>query len=270
MSKMVYLKTDVEIAVIKANGDLLGRTHAEVAKIIKAGVTTKELDTIADTFIKDNGGHPSFKGYQVGKLKFPAALCISINDVVVHGIPNSYQPKDGDIVSIDCGFYKNGFHADSAYTYGIGNVKPEVQALMRTTKESLFEGISKAGIGIRRTACVMATAPITTANNATISMTNNKPPDKPLDCDSPNKAAGKRATIPIIINIEIPFPIPLSVIFSPNHIQNIVPATKIITEYKRNETGSIFGNKAPCEIMVTCTYVKACAAVTKIVKTRVI
>ena len=149
MSKMVYLKTDVEIAVIKANGDLLGRTHAEVAKIIKAGVTTKELDTIADTFIKDNGGHPSFKGYQVGKLKFPAALCISINDVVVHGIPNSYQLKDGDIVSIDCGFYKNGFHADSAYTYGIGNVKPEVQALMRTTKESLFEGISKAGIGSR-------------------------------------------------------------------------------------------------------------------------
>jgi methionyl aminopeptidase len=149
MSKLIYLKTDTEIATLKANGDLLGRTHAEVAKAMKVGVTTKELNRIAEEFIKDNGGIPSFKGYGPRNNPFPAALCISVNDIVVHGIPSIYTLKDGDIVSIDCGFNKNGFHADSAYTYGIGNVAEQTVKLLQITKSSLFEGIEKATPGLR-------------------------------------------------------------------------------------------------------------------------
>jgi methionyl aminopeptidase len=146
---MVYFKTDQEIAIIKQNGKLLGKTHAEVAKIIKAGVTTAELNRIAEEYIFDHKAHPSFKGYVVSGRKFPGALCISVNDVVVHGLPSNYQLKDGDIVSIDCGVYLNGFHADSAYTYAIGEIKPEVQALLNVTKESLYLAIEKAVEGKR-------------------------------------------------------------------------------------------------------------------------
>jgi methionyl aminopeptidase len=95
---------------------------------------------MAETFIRDNGGTPSFKGYH----GFPFALCISVNEAVVHGFPSDYVIKDGDIISVDCGFYMNGYHGDSAYTYAIGNVKPEVLQLLKVTKESLFRGVAKA------------------------------------------------------------------------------------------------------------------------------
>jgi methionyl aminopeptidase len=146
---MVYLKTDDEIAIIKQNGILLGKAHAEVAKMVKPGVTTAKLNEIAEQYIGDNGAHPSFKGYVVSGRKFPAALCISINDVVVHGLPGSYELVDGDIVSIDCGVYLNGFHADSAYTYAVGEVKEEILDLLKYTKESLYKGIEMSVDGMR-------------------------------------------------------------------------------------------------------------------------
>lgn len=146
---MIFLKTNAELEIIRANGIILGQAHAEVAKIIKPGVTTKELDKVAYEFIKDSKGHPSFLNYNVSGNKFPASLCISINDVVVHGIPSHYQLKDGEIVSIDCGVYKDGFHADSAYTYAIGDVKEDTLKLMRTTKKSLYLAIEQAVFGKR-------------------------------------------------------------------------------------------------------------------------
>jgi methionyl aminopeptidase len=146
---MIYLKTEQELEVIRTNGVILGKTHAEVAKVIKPGVTTKALDKIAFEYIKDNEAIPSFLNYQGSGGKFPASLCISVNDVVVHGFPSSYEIKDGDIISIDCGVFKNGFHADSAYTYGVGEVNSETQRLLRTTKESLYLAIEQAIVGKR-------------------------------------------------------------------------------------------------------------------------
>jgi methionyl aminopeptidase len=142
---MVYIKTEEEIELIKISGDVLGRAHAEVAKQIKPGVTTKYLDKIAETFIRDNGGKPSFKGYN----GFPGTLCVSPNDQVVHGMPNDIELKEGDILSVDCGVYLNGFHSDSAYTYCIGEVKKEVKDLLFHTKESLYKAIENAIEGKR-------------------------------------------------------------------------------------------------------------------------
>lgn len=119
---------------------MVSATLTEVAKMLKPGITTLSLDQMAETFIRDNGGKPSFKGYN----GFPYSLCISVNDVVVHGFPGAYELKDGDIVSVDCGFYKNGYHGDSAYTFAIGNVAPEVLQLLKVTKESLFRGVAQA------------------------------------------------------------------------------------------------------------------------------
>lgn len=119
---------------------MVSATLTEVAKFLKPGIKTEAIDKMAEAFIRDNGGVPSFKGYG----GFPASLCISVNEVVVHGFPGDYELKDGDIISVDCGVYMNGFHGDSAYTFAIGNVKPEVLALMRVTKESLFRGIAQA------------------------------------------------------------------------------------------------------------------------------
>ena len=143
--KIIYLKSEEELDIIKQNGQILGKAHAEVAKLIEAGITTKELDKVAFEYIKDNGGQPSFLNYN----GFPASLCISVNEVVVHGIPSNRVLKDGDIVSIDCGVYKNGFHADSAYTHTIGEVKNEVLELLKHTYRSLFKGIEQARIGNR-------------------------------------------------------------------------------------------------------------------------
>lgn len=143
--KVIYIRSDEEIELIKISAQILGKAHAEVAKLIRPGVTTKELDKVAETFIKDNGGSPSFLGYN----KFPASLCISVNDVVVHGIPGRYEVRDGDIISIDGGVKLNGYHSDSAYTYPVGNVSPAVKRLLARTKESLYMGIEKAVEGNR-------------------------------------------------------------------------------------------------------------------------
>lgn len=136
---MIFLKSDEEIILIKESAQVLGKAHAEVAKWIKPGVTTKRLDKIAEEFICDNNGYPSFKGYN----GFPTSLCISLNETVVHGFRNQYQLREGDVISIDCGVKLNGFHSDSAYTYPIGNVSSEVTNLLKRTKQSLYLGISR-------------------------------------------------------------------------------------------------------------------------------
>ena len=143
--KTIFLKSEQEIDLIKVSAQVLGKAHAEVAKWVKVGTTTAQLDKIAEEYIRDFGGHPSFKGYN----NFPAALCISLNETVVHGFPSSYQLKDGDIVSIDCGVKLNGFHSDSAYTYPVGEVRPEVMMLLKRTKQSLYLGIEQANEGKR-------------------------------------------------------------------------------------------------------------------------
>jgi len=146
---MIYLKTPEDLAIIKENGDILGRCHAEVAKAIKPGVTTLELDKIAYEFISDNHAHPSFLNYQVGNKKYAYSLCISVNDVVVHGLPSNLVLKEGDTIAIDAGVFKKGFHADSAYTYAIGDVDQSVKDLLQRTKESLYLGVKQAHFGKR-------------------------------------------------------------------------------------------------------------------------
>jgi methionyl aminopeptidase len=141
---MINLRTESEIAILRENARMVSATITEVAKMLRPGITTAALDKRADEFIHDNGGTPSFKGYGPSKNPFPAALCISVNEVVVHGIPGPYELKDGDVVSIDCGFYRNGYHGDHAYTFAIGDVKPEVLQLLRITKESLYKGAEQA------------------------------------------------------------------------------------------------------------------------------
>ncbi|MBO9699622.1 MAG: type I methionyl aminopeptidase [Sporocytophaga sp.] len=142
---MIYYKTEEEIDLIKKSGDLLGQVHGEIAKAVKIGVTTQVLDEIAFNFIKKNGGIPSFKGYN----GFPYTLCISVNEQVVHGFPSDYILKDGDVISVDCGVNLNGYHSDSAYTYGVGNVAEEVKQLLEFTKQSLYLGIEEAIVGKR-------------------------------------------------------------------------------------------------------------------------
>jgi methionyl aminopeptidase len=142
---MIVYKTQEEIELIRQSAQILGKAHAEVAKMIQPGVSTIALDKRAEEFIRDNEGEPSFKGYN----NFPASLCISVNDAVVHGIPDKYELREGDIISIDCGVFLNGFHSDSAYTYPIGEVSPEVRKLLKVTKESLDIGIQHALAGSR-------------------------------------------------------------------------------------------------------------------------
>jgi len=142
---MIHYKTLEEVQKIKESADILAKAHGEVAKHIKVGVKTSHLDKIAEEFIRDNGGVPSFKGYN----GFPASLCISVNEVVVHGFPSKYELKDGDIISVDCGVFHQGFHSDSAYTYPVGEVSTPVLDLLRATKDSLYLGIEKAIFGNR-------------------------------------------------------------------------------------------------------------------------
>jgi len=142
---MIYLKTSEEIELLRESNMLVGKTLGELAKIIKPGVSTLELDKLAEEFIRDNGAEPGFLGYG----GFPNTLCISCNDQVVHGIPSSYVLKEGDVVSIDCGVYKNKYHGDSAYTFAVGEIDPEVQKLLNATKESLYKGIENAIEGKR-------------------------------------------------------------------------------------------------------------------------
>jgi len=142
---MIYYKTKEEIELIRESSLLVGKTIAEVAKSIKPGVTTLQLDSIAEQFIKDHNAKPSFLGYS----GFPNSLCISVNDVVVHGIPSKYVIKEGDIISVDCGVFKNGFHGDSAYSFAVGEVGEDKRKLLAVTLESLLKGIEKVKVGNR-------------------------------------------------------------------------------------------------------------------------
>lgn len=143
---MIYLKTDEEIELMRVANQLVGKTLGELAKHIVPGVTTLQLDKIAEEFIRDNGATPAFLGYG----GFPNSICASVNENVVHGIPSSKTVlKDGDIISVDCGTHINGFTGDSAYTFCVGEVSPEVKHLLKTTKESLYLGIQSAVEGKR-------------------------------------------------------------------------------------------------------------------------
>lgn len=143
---MIIIKGNHEIEIMKHAGKLVALAHKEVAKHIKPGVSTKELDTVVEQFILNNGGTPSFKGYG----GFPASICASVNEVVVHGIPsNNKILKDGDIISIDIGVNYKGYHGDSAWTYAVGNVSSDKLKLMEVTENALYEGLKAAKAGNR-------------------------------------------------------------------------------------------------------------------------
>lgn len=146
---MVHLKSQREIERMRESADVVGRALALVAEHIRPGVTTRELDRVAEEFIRDHGGEPAFKGYKVGRHVFPASLCISRNDVVVHGIPGSEVLEDGDLVSIDCGVKLNGYYGDSAYTFAVGEISAEKAELCRVTYDALHAGIAQAVHGRR-------------------------------------------------------------------------------------------------------------------------
>ena len=145
----IFLKTEDEIELMRQANQLVGKTLGELAKHIKPGVTTLQLDQVADEFIRDHGAIPTFKGFpNPYGGPFPASICTSVNDVVVHGVPNAETVlKDGDIISIDCGTLLNGFCGDSCYTFCVGEVSEEVKELLRVTKESLYKGIDNAVAG---------------------------------------------------------------------------------------------------------------------------
>jgi methionyl aminopeptidase len=142
---MVHLKSSEEIELMRHSALIVSRTLALIAEKIAPGVTPLELDKIAWEYIADQGAKPAFLGFH----GFPNTLCISVNEAVVHGIPNNKPFKDGDVVSVDCGVVKNGYYGDHAYTFGIGEVKPEVMQLLRVTKESLYLGIESMVEGNR-------------------------------------------------------------------------------------------------------------------------
>jgi len=144
MGKIFY-KTDEEIELIRESSLLVGKTLAEVAKLIKPGVTTIELDTMAEEFIRDNGALPGFKGL----YDCPSTLLCSVNQAVVHGLPTKKPLVNGDIVSVDCGVLMNGFYGDVAYTFEVGEVKPEIKKLLQVTKECLAKAIEEAVHGKR-------------------------------------------------------------------------------------------------------------------------
>lgn len=142
---MIYIKTREEIELMREAALSVSRTLGILAKEIKPGVTSLYLDRLAEEYIRDNGGEPAFKGL----YGFPNTLCMSLNEAVVHGIPNDKPFKDGDIISVDCGVKKNGFYGDHAYTFAVGEVKPEVQKLLDVTKECLYLGIEQFKNGNR-------------------------------------------------------------------------------------------------------------------------
>lgn len=139
------IKTDYEIEKIRKSSLLVGETIAEVAKALQPGVTTGKLDQIAEEFIRDHKAAPAFKGYN----GFPATLCISINEVIVHGIPGKREIKEGDLVSIDCGTIIDGYYGDSAFSFGMAGISDELLMLMKRTKESLYKGIAAVASGKR-------------------------------------------------------------------------------------------------------------------------
>ena len=142
---MIYLKTDEEIELLRENNLLVSRALAEVGRHVRAGITTRELDKIAESIIRDAGAEPAFLGYQ----GYPASSCISVNEVVVHGIPGERVIEEGDIVSVDLGTFMKGFVGDSAYTFAVGEVSAEARKLMEVTKEALRKGAAQAKAGNR-------------------------------------------------------------------------------------------------------------------------
>ena len=142
---MIYYKTEEEIELVRKSSLLVAKTHAEIAGLIKPGITTLALDKIAEEFIRDNGGVPAFKGYG----GFPNTLCMSPNEQVVHGIPNDRFLENSEILSVDCGVVMNGYYGDSAFTYEVGEVDVETKKLLKVTKESLYKGIEQAVAGNR-------------------------------------------------------------------------------------------------------------------------
>lgn len=142
---MLLYKTKEEIEFLRESNILVSKTLAEVARHVKQGITTLELDRIAEEFIRDHGAKPGFKGYN----KFPNTLCTSVNSEVVHGIPSSYVLKEGDIVSIDCGVLLNGYYGDSAFTFPVGEINQEKKKLLEYTRNALYKGVEMAIVGNR-------------------------------------------------------------------------------------------------------------------------
>ena len=142
---MISIKSEREIELLRIAGKIVGDTHNYIKQYIKPGITTMELDHIAETFIRKNGATPSFKGL----YGFPNACCISVNEEVVHGIPSNRKLKEGDIVSIDIGACYKGYHGDSAWSYPVGKVDKQKEDLLKHTEESLYEGLSVIHDGAR-------------------------------------------------------------------------------------------------------------------------
>ncbi len=142
---MIFYKTESEVALMKQSAELVSKTLTEVAKVLKPGMTTMQIDSLCADFARDHNAILSFKNYR----GYPHNICASINDVVVHGFPNNTTLKEGDVVSIDLGVILNGWHGDHAYTFILGEVNEDVLQLVRVTKESLYKGIEKAVVGNR-------------------------------------------------------------------------------------------------------------------------
>ncbi|MBP3227895.1 MAG: type I methionyl aminopeptidase [Bacteroidaceae bacterium] len=147
---MIFLKTDDEIELLRAANLLVAGTLAEIARMIKPGVTTLDIDRLAETYIRDHGAVPTFKGFpNPYGADFPCSVCTSVNNVVVHGVPDDKPLQEGDIVSVDCGTKLNGYCGDSCYTFSVGEISEEARRLLKATKEALYKGIAQALPGRR-------------------------------------------------------------------------------------------------------------------------
>lgn len=136
---MIICKSEAELDIMREAGRIVAETHRMLARSIQPGVTTKELDSLAEDFIRKQGAVPSFKGYN----GFPASICASVNNELVHGIPGDRKLMEGDVISLDIGAQYRGYHGDSAWTYGVGKISPEAQRLLDVTERSLYAGLEE-------------------------------------------------------------------------------------------------------------------------------